>query len=265
MSTLAAQAIDLDQANFRLGNEAFEMARATFVRNTSTPNIYDSNHAGSITARTPEAIDALLAAAEREFAQSQHRRFLTDFRTPPEFVARLLLDGGYQRRDALVMVLEGALVGDAPACDIRPLASNADWEAMWPVTLQDWNEYHEKVKRPTDETMARQMLDSKRSKQPPVQYWLAYVQDTPVGYFNSWHGVGGMGQVEDLFVSPPYRKRGIATALVHHCVADARAKGAGPVVIVADPTDTPKNIYARMGFRAVATAATYHRDLPKGA
>ena len=49
-----------------------------------------------------------------------------------------------------------------------------------------------------------------------------------------------------------YRHRGVATALIAHCVDDARAHGAGPVVIVSDPTDTPKHMYAALGFRPVA-------------
>ncbi len=70
-----------------------------------------------------------------------------------------------------------------------------------------------------------------------------------------------MGQVEDLYTLPKYRKRGIASALIHHCVADARAKGAGPVIIAANPTDTPKHIYAAMGFRPVAVQSHYTKHL----
>ena len=81
------------------------------------------------------------------------------------------------------------------------------------------------------------------------------------GYFSSWAGTGGVGQVEDLFVSPRFRRRGIAMALLHHCIARARADGAGPVVIGADPTDTPKEIYARMGFRPVALKRAWWRGI----
>jgi hypothetical protein len=42
-------------------------------------------------------------------------------------------------------------------------------------------------------------------------------------------------------------------------VADARSHGAGPIVIVADPTDTPKQIYARMGWRPIAVKREYRR------
>ena len=92
------------------------------------------------------------------------------------------------------------------------------------------------------------MLAAHEAKQPPVQYWLAYVDGRPRAYFNSWAGIDGVGQVEDLFTHPDFRHRGLATALIHHCVADARSKGAGPVVIVADPTDTPRTDVRRDGL-----------------
>jgi GNAT superfamily N-acetyltransferase len=253
-SSIAAAA-DVNSANFMLGNETVEMACATFVRSIDTPNIYDANHATNVRARTPAQIDELLAALDREFQHSGHRRFDVDYRTPPEFTARLALEGGFERDDALILLLEGDLHGSPPACDIRPLLTDANWETYWELMLQDWNEHNERRKRSVSEEIARQMWRAKKRKQPPVQYWLAYEGERAVAYFNSWEGVDGVGQVEDLFTHPEYRKRGIATALIHHCVAQARAKGAGPVVIVADPTDTPKNIYVRMGWRPAAVVS----------
>jgi GNAT superfamily N-acetyltransferase len=261
VTDLAGQAIHTNAANFQLGNEVFPLAGATFVRNREGPDIYDANHVTAPQARTSAEIDELLAATDREFAHANHRRFDVDHRTPPEFVARLLLDGGYERSDALISVLEGDLIGKAPDWDIRPQNSDADWETFWQLMLVDWKEHHDRIGRDVAEEVARRMWNAKKRKQPPVQYWLAYDGERAVGYFNSWEGVGGVGQVEDLFVDPTYRKRGAATALIHHCVAQCRANGAGPVVIAADPTDTPKNIYARMGFRPVAIQAKYLKRL----
>jgi GNAT superfamily N-acetyltransferase len=262
MTDLTAQAIDTDGANFALGNETFELAGAKFVRNRETPNIYDSNHVTRVRARTPAGIDELLAAIDREFAFTQHRRFDVDYRTPPEFTARLALEGGYTRDDGLIMLLEGELQGGKPQpCDIRPLLTGADWDAYWELMLMNWHEHHEREGRVGKEEIARQMWQSHRLRQPPVQYWLAYEGERAVGFFNSWAGIDGVGQVEDLFVHPEYRKRGIATALLHHCVADARARGAGPIVIAADPTDTPKQIYARMGWRPVAVLSKMQKLL----
>jgi predicted GNAT family acetyltransferase len=68
-------------------------------------------------------------------------------------------------------------------------------------------------------------------------------------FLNSWEGENGVGQVEDLFTHPEYRHQGLATALLAHCVTDARAHGAGPVIIGCEPNDTPKHMYAAMGWR----------------
>jgi ribosomal protein S18 acetylase RimI-like enzyme len=95
-----------------------------------------------------------------------------------------------------------------------------------------------------------------RLKSPPDRKWLAYVDGAARGMSSVWD-VDGMGQVEDVFVEPAYRHRGIATALIHHCVADCRARGAGAVVIVADAADTPQTMYAAMGFHPVATKRRY--------
>jgi ribosomal protein S18 acetylase RimI-like enzyme len=261
MDRTADSACDVDYANFRLGNEVFEAAGATFVRNRELRNIYDANHVSDITARTPGEIEQLLATTEREFGHCGHRRFDVDHRTPPEFVARVLLDGGYTRTDALVLLLEGNLHVESKKSDISPLESEADWDAYWELLWLDWKESEERRKSEPKEEVARMMWRSHRNKQPPVQYFLAYVAGKAVAYFNSWAGVDGVGQVEDLFTHPDYRNRGIATALIHHCVGDARAKGARDIVIVADPTDTPKNLYTRMGFRPVAVCTHYLKKL----
>ena len=105
------------------------------------------------------------------------------------------------------------------------------------------------------------MAAANRAKSPPVRFWLAHDDGAPRGYFFSWGGIDGVGQVEDLFVQREYRHRGLATALIHRAVADARDQGAGPVVIVADPTDTPKHMYAAMGFAPVATIRNYRKEL----
>lgn len=262
VKTLVAKAIDTDGANFALGNETFVAAGAKFVRNANTPNIYDANHVTAVRARTPRKIDALLAAIDREFPLSNHRRFDIDYRTPPEFVARLLLEPGYSREDGLLMLLEGELQGPPPrACDIRPVRTKADWDAFWELMLMDWTEHHERQHRVVKEEIAREMWRSKQYKQPPVQYWMAYAGERPVAYFNSWEGVDGVGQVEDLFTHREHRKQGYARALLHHCVAEARKKGAGPIVIASDPADTPKNIYAGMGWRPVAILSKMQRIL----
>ena len=259
--TLTDRALATNAGNFALGNEVYELLGATFLRGRASPDIYDANHVADARPTTPAQIEEFLAAVDREYKAAKHRRFDVDYRTPPEFVARLTLEG-YEREDGLLSLLEGELLGPPPKeFDIRPLETEADWEAYWELMLQDWREHIARQKRKVSDKIGRQMFDTKRLKQPPVQYFMAYVEDKPVAYFNSWAGIDGVGQVEDLFTLQKFRKRGIARALIHHCVADARAKGAGPVIIAADPKDTPKRIFAGMGFRPVAVHSHYTRHL----
>ena len=251
MKDLASRAIDVNQAYLALGNERFEAAGATFVRNRDLPAVRNCNHAAYVTASTPEEIDRLLARAEREYAGLPYRCFDLDFRAPPGFEARLAHDG-YTRFDMLVMVLEGELAGESPAHDIRPVEDEAAWAAYGALHEIDWHDFNESLGGASDDWNAAVMLRARRIKAPPVRYWLAHQDGKPRAYVASLVGENGFGQVEDLFTHPDFRHRGLATALIHHGVADCRARGAGPVVIVADPDDTPKNMYAALGFRPVA-------------
>jgi GNAT superfamily N-acetyltransferase len=254
------KALAVNQALLALGNERFEADGATFIRNRSVPAIRDANHVAHVTAATPDEIDRLLARVEREFAGFPHRRFDLDFTTAPAFEARLALEG-YERADALVMLLDGELAGDAHPCDIRPVTDAAAWEAYAALHDIDWQAYVQRVGNPEDTRTGRAMASSRRAKSPPANYWLACVDGEPRAYCSSWGGIDGVGQVEDLFTHPDFRRRGLARALIHRCVADCREHGAGAVVIVADPADTPKQMYAAMGFRPVAIKREYWKNV----
>jgi GNAT superfamily N-acetyltransferase len=261
---LIHQALDVNDANLALGNETFEAAGATFVRNRDAPDIYDANHVTNIRLSAPSEVGALFARAEEEYAGNNHRRFDTDHRTHPAVIARLRLED-YERSEGLVMLLEEQLRGTPKEHDIRPVIGEKDWTAFASLKREDWFEYRKKQGRPPDPEVAEAMIRVDRGKCPPVRYFLAYVEGRPAAYFNAWNGIDGLGQVEDLFTHPNYRNQGLATALVHRCVAHCRENGAGPVIIVADPTDTPKHIYARLGFRPVAVNAHYIKRLERQA
>jgi ribosomal protein S18 acetylase RimI-like enzyme len=254
------RALDVNAELLALGNDVFEADGARFVRNRDTPHVWDSNHVSHVAASTPEAIDTLIARAEREFDGMDSLSFHTDYRTPPQFEARLTLNS-YERHDNLVMLLEGELAWDPNPSDIRPVESDLDWAAYTTLFRIDWGEYREKASKATDAWLVDELMTGRRQKSPKARFWMAYINGEPRAYLLSWEGSSGVGQVEDLFTHPDSRHQGLATALIHHGVADARSRGAGPVVIVAEANDTPKMMYAAMGFRPVALKRTWRRQL----
>lgn len=162
-----------------------------------------------------------------------------------------------------MLLLDGPLRDTPRRFDIRPMEDDSTWGIYSELKFLDWKEDAARTKgNPEDRTIAQGLAASSRLKCPPVQYAMAYEDGQAVGFCGAWEGMDGVGQVEDLFVHPAYRHRGIATALLHHSVRAARARGAGPVVIVVDPTNTARNLYAALGWQAVAVCRQYGKDLP---
>jgi hypothetical protein len=102
------RAVAVDEDNRSLGATIRREGGATFVHDRSLPQIHDLNHVGCVRVSDPAGIDALMARIEAEYAGCRHRQIVVDPETPPEFEARLVLDG-YEPRTELVLVLEGAL------------------------------------------------------------------------------------------------------------------------------------------------------------
>ena len=71
---------------------------------------------------------------------------------------------------------------------------------------------------------------------------------------------GGIVQVEDVYTAPEARGRGHARTLLSHALTIARGEGPELVFIVADDDDTPKELYARMGFEPIARLTRVVRE-----
>ena len=72
---------------------------------------------------------------------------------------------------------------------------------------------------------------------------------TPVGFVGAWTMTASRhGIIEDVFVHLRRRPRGLASTLIAAAVDRARRRGAVEVAIAADPADTPKVLYQRLGF-----------------
>jgi GNAT superfamily N-acetyltransferase len=253
---LVTRACETIESYLALGNERFGACGATFIRNRATPTRYDANTITLI--RDESYIDELLARAELEYAHLDYRQFHVDPLTPPKVEARLAL-AGYGRWSAhVVMVLEGELLAYSKRFDIREVVSGEAWQAYGLLQNLDQAEYHERLGT-APAPLNGEYLMYMRAKSPSVNTWLAYIDDQACAYLSSWPGEAGVGQIEDLFAHPGYRHRGLATALIAHGVMNVRNRGAGPVLVIADPSDTPIRMYSAMGFRPLFVARSQYR------
>ena len=91
-------------------------------------------------------------------------------------------------------------------------------------------------------------------------WFLAERAGVPVGAIAGWLDPGATGVIEDVFVHPDHRGHGIATAMIAALTGRLRTQGARTVVIAATADDTPKHLYAGLGFRPFAVTRSYVRD-----
>lgn len=58
----------------------------------------------------------------------------------------------------------------------------------------------------------------------------------------------GAGEIEDAYVTPSARGKGLGTALLHAAIGRAEQDGVRDLWIVADADGRPRELYARLGF-----------------
>ena len=261
---LIARVCDAVQRYCALGNETLLVQNGLIVRNRERTRHFDSNHVGLVRDGSTACLDALFEAIDREFEGYGHRRIDIDSLTPPQLVARLTFEGGYTVHEYLHQLLEGELDASSAGFDIREVISEADWKAYRRLDAMWWQETSVSFLGEYDPRLHEGFLSAKQDKSPDVRSWLAYVDGTPAAFLSSWPGASGMGVVEDLYTHPAHRHKGLATALLAHGVADARRRGAGPVIITSNPDDTPKHMYASLGFRPLCVSRNYVKTFSAG-
>jgi GNAT superfamily N-acetyltransferase len=240
----------LDEFHFLAADTTRRMG-ASFLRNDATPTRYDGNHVRRIRLDSGVTVDDFFDEIERFYADQDFRAVRIDPWSTPAAVEARLLQEGYTVSIEIVMATEGPIGGRPASVDIRLLEGEAGWGDLERLMAADEGNNDGGVET---YRLARRRGDA-------FAWYLAYVDGEPVGHFSE-RTRDGIGYLEDLMVLPKYRLRGIATALVQRCAESARADGARIVFLPADAIDTPKLMYARMGFEPVYVFRNYVKTPP---
>jgi ribosomal protein S18 acetylase RimI-like enzyme len=86
-------------------------------------------------------------------------------------------------------------------------------------------------------------------------------RDGSVVGFATWAETAGTIELEDLFVDPSYRRRGIATALLRRITEVVRARGAERLEVTANPHAL--GFYRAVGFADCGVAETVFGAAPR--
>ena len=116
-------------------------------------------------------------------------------------------------------------------------------------TFQDWHDFN----------IGRHSFD-------PSLWWLVDDgEELAAISLNAWHFSGDpqFGWIHVLGVRPPWRKRGLGTALLRHSFRDFQARGATRVGLGVDGENTTGavRLYEQVGMRPVRRSDTYEKQL----
>jgi len=244
-----------------LGHQSVRDDSCRIVTDRAHPDVWDANHVSEVRARTAADIERVLRHADEALAHCRHRMFVVDPLTPAAFSARLALDDYRELDPTVQLILAGPLRADPPPYALRPVRSEADWQSLHALLREDHAEGGRTHGGPMPEHVTQGMIASYRSKAPAYQFFLANDDGVDCAYGAGVHCDNGLGMVEDLFTLPAFRRRGLATAIIARAVAHVRDLGADEVLIGAHAADTPKRLYAALGFAPVCLTREYIRHL----
>jgi mycothiol synthase len=143
--------------------------------------------------------------------------------------------------------------------NLRPGEEERVYEAHMDAFADHWEHHRYTFEDWRDFNVGRHSFD-------PSLWWLVEEGDELAAIsLNAWHFSGDpqFGWVHVLGVRPQWRKRGVATALLHHSFHDFRERGATRVGLGVDGENTTGavRLYERVGMHVVRRNDTYEKKL----
>jgi len=244
----------------RFGNARVAAAHCHIVANPAFPEVWEANHADEVTAETEAEIDAVLAAMEAHLSHTNWRIVHTDGFTPDAFLARLALDDFEEKFVIIQMALQGDVADRGGPIDLRPVVSDADWQALLQLVLADHAEGRRTGGMALPPEFTAEMVASYRAKSEAFHFHLAMRDGRPVAFGAYAIASNGVGMIDELFTLPSARREGVATGIIAEFTDRLRAQGCRIVFLGALTGETAKHLYAKLGFRPVGLARTWVKE-----
>jgi GNAT superfamily N-acetyltransferase len=229
------------------------------VADPAHPDVWDVNHADAVAAETDLETESVFAAMDAHLAHTAWRVVHTDCFTSDAFLARLAFDDFIERPATILMALSGALADRGADITLKPVFGDADWDALLPLVVANHAERQSVDDLGLTPEFSRMMTETYRMKSPAYAFHLVMEDDRPVAYGACAAAPNGVGVIEDLFTLQDARHRGVARGMIAALVDRLRIAGCRTIFLGAEADDSPKRLYARLGFRPVTLARTWVR------
>lgn len=241
----------------QLGLDCMELPQCCLVRDQANPNVWSSNKVYDIKIDAPEHISSMMQAVEEWFQGNAYRHFVIDPYTSDFFSAYLALNDYAEQVPILQMILTGALPDLKGGLELIPVTSADHWDILYSLVRQDHQEGARTQGRRLNEMVTQGIVEAYKRKASACQFFIAVLDGVRCAYGSGINGPNGMGMVDDLFTLPNFRQRGIASAIIAHCVEFVRNRGAGPILIGGHVSDKPKKLYFRLGFQPICLTRSF--------
>lgn len=248
----------------RLGHRVIETRYCGIVADPARPDLWDANHADTVTADDDAAIDAVLAAMDEYLAHSDWRVVHSDYFTPERFLARLAYLGFKERPVVVQMACDRLKPTGGAGVDIVEVREPADWDALAGLVLADVEEGKRTGHLDLDAGFVADMVSNYRLKIPDYRFHLARRDGSAVAYGAMAIAPNGMGMIEDLFTLQSARRQGIASTLIAQFDRTLRAAGARGVFLGAVAEEGAKRLYYNLGFRPVMLTRCWVKQVSPG-
>jgi len=244
-----------NQVYYELVTDQYNLSCGVAFTSTKYPELATANQVREVVIPPGGSMAAAQAEVEDHFSGLglRCRRWVPAATQPPDPLEAYLTAQGYVACPHVAMRLqEIPLFRDVPGVRIVP--ARAMRRALRQLVLE--NPYHPPALR----NIAAQ-LELDRLDDPRMDMQIALVEGKPAGYAALLQ-VGELGGIYNVYVAEPFRRRGVATAMMKSLLALARRLALRTVALEVDAGNgTAQRFYERCGFVAAGSFVDFRPNV----